>query len=453
MSRRTSAGSGEVYGAVKNRIPLLATAGVLALLLCGCTISAPTELYSLPQPSEEYLQLQTLLNQQVASGSEYAAPTGGNYRQSVQFYDLDGDGIEEVLAFFRDGDQIPRICIYKDDGEAYTLALTIQGEGGSIARVEYADLDGNLGSELIVVWNYTSDLRLLRVYAIASDSSSILFEESEREFTVADLDGDGRQELLTLQYDETGNGTLCRHSFSREREFATESAPLTRGLTTPSRFRTGTLYDDKTALFVEGALDDGATTVTDIFAMDGETFRNVAYRSYSESSAARREYPIYAADVNGDKRLEVPMAFRLTAEEDVETVYWLYDWYGFSSDGTRQMVCSTYHCTSDGWYLILPESLRQGLQIRREDTVSGERTVVLSGLDADGGVQDMLVVYTLTGENRQERAKLAGRFLLREDDTTIYAARLPKDSSLTQEDAINGFRLIYTEWNIGAIGT
>ncbi len=438
---------------MKNRIRRLAASCALVLLLCGCTIYAPTDLYSLPQPSEEYLQMQSLLNEEIAAGSEYAAPTGGNYRQSVQFYDLDQDGQEEVLAFFRGADLLPRICIYENTGDAYTLALTIQGEGGSIARVEYADLDGNPGVELIVVWNYASDLRLLRVYSLSQDSSSVLLEEREREFTVADLDGDGRSELLALHYDDTGNGTLRRHSFSRQREVLTETAPLTQGLASPSRFRTSTLYDGAAALFVEGTLVDGTTTVTDIFAMDNGVFRNIAYRSHSDSSAARREYAVYAADVNGDKRLEVPMAFRLPAPEDAETVYWVYDWYGFLSNGSREFACSTYHCVSDGWYLILPDNLRQGLQVRRETSVSGVRTVVLSSLTGDGTTQDMLVIDTLTGENRQERAKLAGRFLLREDDTTIYTARLPEGSALLKEDVISGFRPIYNEWNIGAIGS
>lgn len=436
---------------MKNRIWQLAAFFVLVLLLGGCTIYAPTDLYTLPQPSEEYLQLQSLLNNEIAAGSEYAAPTGGNYRQSVQFYDLDQDGQEEVLAFFRDEDLLPFICIYENSGETYTLALTIQGVGSSISRVEYAELDGSPGTELVVVWNYASDLRLLRVYSLSDNSSSVLLEEREQEFTVADLDGDGRSELLTLYYDDAGNGTLHRHSFSRQQEVLTETAPLTQGLVNPSRFRTSTLYDGMTALFVEGTLVDGTTTVTDIFAMDNDIFRNITYRSHFDSSTARREYAVYAADVNGDKRLEIPMAFRLPTPEDAETAYWVYDWYGFHSNGSREFACSTYHCVDDGWYLILPEVLRQGLQVRRETTISGVRTVVLSSLTGDGTVQDMLVIDTLTGENRQERAKLSGRFLLREDDTSIYTARLPEGSTLLQEDVSRGFRLIYNEWNIGTI--
>ena len=44
-------------------------------------------------------QLQSLIDEELASGSEYAAPTHGSYRQSVQLSDVDGDGADEALAF------------------------------------------------------------------------------------------------------------------------------------------------------------------------------------------------------------------------------------------------------------------------------------------------------------------------------------------------------------------
>ena len=76
------------------------------LTLSGCYSGNIEQYFSLPQPADEFLQLQELIDQEIAQGSEYAAPTGGSYRQSVQLYDLDGNGHEEALAFFRSADGI-----------------------------------------------------------------------------------------------------------------------------------------------------------------------------------------------------------------------------------------------------------------------------------------------------------------------------------------------------------
>lgn len=250
---------------------------ICALLFSGgCAVRAPTELFSLPQPSEEYIQLQDLLSEQVAAGNEYAAPTSGNNRQSIQRSDLDGDGITEALSFFRTPEQTPEICIYRSIDEKYHLALTLQGVGSAINRVEYAELDNHPGNELIVSWQINNDTRLLRVYSMENFSGATLLEANAQDFTLADLDGDGLQELLALQYNKKGDSATVHHySLEESGELTDNSAPLSQELVNPTKMRTGTLDDGTTALFVEGSGMDGISSVTDIFTWTGGKFRNI----------------------------------------------------------------------------------------------------------------------------------------------------------------------------------
>ena len=66
----------------------------LLMLLClsGCYLKTGEELYSLPQPPEDYLDLQNALSAVLDEGAEYAAPVSGANRQSVQLVDLNADG-------------------------------------------------------------------------------------------------------------------------------------------------------------------------------------------------------------------------------------------------------------------------------------------------------------------------------------------------------------------------
>ena len=52
--------------------------------LTGCFKISADELYSLPQPSREFLKLQERINAVLAAGAEYSPPTAGPNRQSVQ---------------------------------------------------------------------------------------------------------------------------------------------------------------------------------------------------------------------------------------------------------------------------------------------------------------------------------------------------------------------------------
>ena len=74
---------------MKKRALLLCALAAALLILGGCTVSSIDELYSLPRPQEEFLQLQELIDNEISRGSEYSAPTVGAIRQTVRLADLD----------------------------------------------------------------------------------------------------------------------------------------------------------------------------------------------------------------------------------------------------------------------------------------------------------------------------------------------------------------------------
>ena len=110
----------------------------MALSLAGCAAPKltldPEELYALPELPERY----TALNQQLSAiqegGAEYATPVSGSNIQPVQMMDLDGDGREEALAFFRqsDGEKPLKIYIFTADGDSYRQVAVIEGSGLAI---------------------------------------------------------------------------------------------------------------------------------------------------------------------------------------------------------------------------------------------------------------------------------------------------------------------------------
>ena len=86
----------------------LTVCALLTLLLSACMFnSSPEEMYELPHIPEEYAALQEKIDELVTAGAEYAAPISGTNIQSVQLVDLDGDGTEEAVAFFRNSTNTP----------------------------------------------------------------------------------------------------------------------------------------------------------------------------------------------------------------------------------------------------------------------------------------------------------------------------------------------------------
>jgi len=440
----------------KWRKSLLLFCALLALLLLSaCSPGRDMEEFmALPRLPQEYLELQKVLDALQSDGASIAAPVSGNYRQSVQFYDINGDGAEEALAFFRTPGERPlKIYIFIRNGSRYEAAAVVEGDGASIESVTYTDMDGDGWTELVVGWGMDAELKMLTVYSLKAFQVSPIANAGYTQYTVGDLDGDGRSELLLVRLgDGDKSGTAERIGVSRDGETVSASSRLSAGMESVSRLTCGALLDRKSALYVEGSVSGGL--VTDVFLFEDDALKNITLGTQEISEGTFRSSSVALRDMNGDGVPEIPIPRALPAQG--ETVYRILDWYALNSRGVRRLQLSTYHNFSDSWYLILSEYWGDRITIRREDTDAGERAVVFSRWNgSDKPVTDFLVVYTISGANREELAARQGRLILYSGAEITYAARLlltKEEWSLAPDEAqlrLN-FGLIYSEWISGS---
>lgn len=421
-----------------------------ALLFClsGCYSGNIDQYFSLPMASEEYRQLQSLIDEELASGSEYAAPIHGSYRQSVQLSDVDGDGADEALAFFRDAAKNPKINIYDSENGEYRLALSISGEGSSIGRIDYADLTGDGQKELLVSWQISSGLSVLGVYSLAGWSGDVLLSTDSAEFVTGDINRDGCDELLNLRAANSTTYLVDQYTFPLGQEPQATSAALSAGISALQRLRMVTLAGDAPALLAESTLTTG-DLVSDLFVCRDGSLINLTMNRTTQISETRRSYSlVYAQDIDGDGSTEIPHPQQLYSRGD--EVFWSIAWFRYDASGRASTIMTTYHCVTDNWYLVLPSGWDVGLTVRRDDSVSGERAVILSRLRSDGSLEDYVAVYAITGENRYERARLDNRFLLQEEGTTVYAAKI-LDGKTVENTIRSRFHVIYTDWSSGSV--
>ena len=179
--------------------------GLFSLLLSGCMFTTPeTSLYRLPKLAGEHESLESQIDALLTNGAEYAAPTSGSNLQSVQMIDLDGDGSEEAVAFFRRAsDKKPmKIYIFKADGDSYERYAVIEGASSQIYSVNYADLDGDGLKEILVGYKSSSDVQGLAIYPLSPGTSESLLTTGYSRYANLDMNGDGKQELLIICSDE-----------------------------------------------------------------------------------------------------------------------------------------------------------------------------------------------------------------------------------------------------------
>lgn len=425
---------------------------MVILLFTGCGISTVGDLYSPPKRSDEYTNMQTLI-QQTMSDAEFSAPVSGDNQQSVQAVDLDGDGEDEYLLFVRDSSEKPlKIYVFSGDGKNYSLLDRIESAGSTHDRVEYIQMDDKPGLE-IVVGRRVSDqvVRSVSVYSLENGQMEQIMSTNYTEFLCCDLDGNGRSELMVFRPGETQHGIAVRYFVEGGIVERSHEVSMSEQAENIKRIMFGYLQDGKRAVYIASRVTGSDLIVTDVFTVKAAQLTNVSFSSETGTSVQTlRNYYVYADDVDDDNVLELPSLITMpsTGVDTPLTNQHIIRWYAMNSDGSVVDKKYTYHNFVGGWYLELEEALAERITVEQR----GSSYVFLLWNEDKTQTQPLLTIYVLTGQKREEQAIKDNRFILLRGESTIYSAVLDvssADYNLTQESLIAGFHLILQDWKTG----
>ena len=434
---------------MKTRIKRRAAVVLLALctcLLCGCKLSDSVEdLFTLPRVPEEYTVLSSELSTLISQGYEYAAPTGGRNIQSVQMVDLDNDGDEEVLAFLhRSGDDRQlKIFIYENRNDAYELLCTVESSGTAIDSVSYEDLTGDGCRELIVGWRISTDVRTLAVYRIRPQTE-MLAQTGYTQFSLLDLTGDRRKELLIYRTNESGISVAEMYGWRDNALQVTAGCVLSGSMADLNRGNivTGAWDEDAQAVYLTGFTEDGQA-ITDILVYQSSKLYNIVMSGSGHSRVIYPQTDLRPQDINKDGIIEVPAPWSTWDGRAEAIVRWLQ----YDARGESKNMMTTYHNTKQGWYFQLPASLPGYISVQSSTPRTYETKDTLF---SDGAA--LVHIYTNSGENRNSRATSGDRFVLRRSGSVVYSAETTEDGirlGLTEEIIRQNFRLIVSNWAYG----
>lgn len=480
----------------------------MMLLLSGCLFRPPDDLYRLPEMTAGYDQLTAAiksvragLEMEYGVGSETAVIVSGDNTATTQLQDLDGDGKRESAVVFL---RIPgvekslKIYIFKQIDGIYQMAGVVEGDGSAVYSVDYVDLNGSGSKELVVNWQISTGVYQLGAYTLDElrplssqnngagasnvflstvDRTSLLATEllltgcsgaSESSdsyssgYRLLDIDQDTRTEIAVVRMDSASVGSKVEVYGWQDGAFVSlSSANLSTGAVTLNQIRSNYLSGEyyPPALYVTCTLEDG-TRAIDVLAyqeVKGQEQKQLVNLSLDpETGVSRSRLQGYTevglTDINGDYVLEIPSPKLLpTPLLTAASNFWLIDWGQYDEAGEKHQVMTTYHNVTDGWYLVVPERWKNKITISRNDQILlGQREVVFSLWDGgEEPPQPFLSIYRLTGSNRAAQAAYSGRFILREEESVIYAARFYDtgwDCGLDSAGLMENFKTIQTTW-------
>lgn len=426
---------------------------IIGLLLCGCGASTVEDMYAPPRRSEVFHELQTAIDRTMVD-MEYAAPVSGDNRQTVQMADLDGDGVEEYILYARAASDNPlRILVFRQESdEECVLFQVIQSAGAAFEQVEYVDIDGEPGCEIVVGRQVSDQLqRTLSVFSFAGGEARQLLSAGYNKYLSCDLNADGRMDLMLLRSGETETdmGHAVLYSYADGNLQRSREAELSQQGTSIKRITVGALHGGEAAVFVASSVEEKAI-LTDVFTIREGEFTNISFsREAGNSVQTLRNYYVYGDDLNEDGVIELPylISMKAAAGDDSGEQH-LIRWYSLDIDGREINKLYTYHNYAGGWYLQLDSGWAPRVSVVQEGSVYTFYLWDESYVSAEV----VFTIYALTGSSREEQAVQNGRFALHQSDSVVYAAQLSESAAemgLYEDDLINSFRLIHRDWNTG----
>lgn len=434
------------------KLVVLAVLLTLGTIFSGCVMTVE-EMYCLPRRSERYHNLQAVIDPAMKN-LEHAAPLSGENQQTVQSADLDGDGVDEVILFARGSDEHPlKLMIFRQKQGQYSLFNTIESYGSDFDRVEYVQLDGLPGLEMVVGRQLSDQLRgNLTVYRIHDGHLEQMMNTGYHNFTLCDLDSDGLEDLLAITGSEdTDRSVAVRYTMKGGRVERSPEIPLSEPVDQIRRIITGKISGGQRAVFVSST-PDANTLVTDIFVLRGQELWNLALETINGTSIKTlRSYYVYAEDIDSDGEVELPSLITMRSEglQSLVGGEHLIRWFTLTSEGQEVDKAYTYHNHLEGWYMNLPAEYARRISVSRED-----RGIYSFSLWNEEGTQltRLWTIYVLTGDNRLAQAEAEGKFPLEKTETVVYAAGLEPEGralGITDDALADAFCRIQSSWNTG----
>ena len=431
---------------------------VASVLLSGCAMRTVDDLYSPPKRSEEYNDLQNAIDN-VMTELEYCAPLSGENQQTVQMADLNGDGEHEFILFARGTGEKPlNILIFHYVSGDFQLAHTIESSGYAFDQVEYVQVDGRPGLEL-VVGRQVSDqiLRSVSVYSFAGETLETMLSTQYSKFLTCDLDSDAISEVLVLRpgQNDTDNGVAELYRCGTDGIERSAEISMSEPVDQIKRIMAGCLDGGMPAVYVASAVEETAI-ITDVFAVVNGKFSNISFSNESGTSVKTlRNYYVYAADIDEDGVIELPGLISMHSidlEQNSDRQY-LIRWYALTEDGGEVDKQYTYHNFAGGWYLRLPDEWGNRVVVEHKKAGFNEESFEFHVWDEDYSETTKIFTLTvLTGFDREEAAMENNRFVLYKTDSAIFTADLKGASAaygISQQSMIDAFSLIRMDWKTG----
>ena len=367
----------------KNILIFVCLAAVIGLLICislnSSFIRTVDSLITPPLYYSEYEGLVTAFNAEVGNNVVLSNPNDGDHLSAITVSDLDNDGAEEAVIFYRESadSNTVKLTVFEGKNDEWKSCGTFDGYGNEVTSLALDDLDGDGSTEIIVIWDY-SGINNAKVFSVyRSDTVKIDYKEIKMcscdVAEIVDMDADDLSEILYISSDNDGknvskNANLLKLSSGNITTIGSVKLDSNVGsYVSVKKEKYNSHYPMKVYFDAD---KNNNMMITEVVYWDSEKETLVApmYDEKTNSTTITLRYEqIQSADINNDGMIEIPIQAASDTgendendESDESNVLPVTNWIYFVGS-TPAFYLKTYVCSESGYYINLSSINNQTL--------------------------------------------------------------------------------------------
>ena len=402
--------------------------GICALFsACNFQFSSSIDdLISPISPIGDNADIKTALDEYVQNGYDLKTPTYGKHITSYTFFDIDGDGEKEAIAFYEPSDDLGTIdmAVIKKRDDAFEVIENIKGKGKDIHSLDFFDVNGSGNKELVVCWDVirNSSSHEMCVYEVKKKKDKISLSEIGESITVnnyiaVDINNDSVDELLVFKL---GNGSssyagaeACSYLYGKLRILG--ETKLDSHISSYNELKVEEIENDYNRVYADAISSSGSSMLTEIVYWS-DAYGTIISPFYSYSSGrtkdTARNVMITSRDINSDGIIEVPNDKKLSS---LPIQISCIDWKVYKKSiliHTDYTLCSV----SDRYTVIIPDKYIDKISVGYD-----EKTRIMSVSSKDSRIEAFRIVPVLKAT--YDKRKFEGYTTVLDDSGYYYLAK------------------------------
>lgn len=413
----------------------------IMLLLTGCEMKSGEELMKAPSLTGEQEVISKAIKAQIPNNAKMVSPISGDNKNAIQFYDLDNDGEDEVIVFYKEEDtQKPvTVKVLDRNGQQWETTYEIAGNGNEVDKIYYADVTGDKKKELVIGWRlFDQTNKGVSIYKIGNNKKEI-FSASYNEMVMTDFDQDEVQELCVIQ-PKTDTAMQDIVLYQYQKDGVAETSRMSLNMGTDGKFSNvifGNVNATQRGVFLD--LLVGEKSYTKVFGMENGAFQSL-FES-GEDDTELLDVHENCQDINNDGIVEIPIVKAMPNYEDVDSIVAenVVSW-NIWQNGALTEVEKSFSNYTDGYIFIYPAAWKnEEITVNRMNNQGENRIEFLMKVGFD--YKSVLNIYSYYVKDLKS-TDLEGKTEITRTLNNVYAVSVTDLTGADFEVIKNNFRTV-----------